>query len=119
MKYFLIGLGGAAGSILRYVISSLQIEAGGFPIKTLVINVAGSFLISLAAVLAERHGGIPENVILMIRVGVCGGFTTFSTFAFETAGLMRAGQIGYGFWYVLLSVVLSVAAVFEAQVMFR
>ena len=73
------------------------------------------FAIGLIAALAAREGQMDPRLVLFLKVGVCGGFTTFSTFAYETGTLMHGG---HGIWaalYVILSVVLGVAAVFAAQ----
>ena len=80
----MVGIGGFIGSVCRYLIGLLPIETNsGFPVKTLAINVIGSFLISVIAILATKDKGLNPQIVLMLKVGVCGGFTTFSTFAYE------------------------------------
>lgn len=111
-----VGIGGFIGSICRYLIG--QIPYGmenGFPIKTLLINMSGAFFISLLASCFSK--GLLQNahVELMLKVGLCGGFTTFSTFAYETSGLMSQGDHVLAFAYMILSFCLSLAAVFLAQ----
>ena len=111
-----VALGGAVGSVARYLVGLIKInESLAFPVKTLAINVAGSFLIGLVAALALKKGSGGTNLVLFLKVGVCGGFTTFSTFALESANLWQGGRPGLAALYVLLSVGASVAAVFAAQ----
>ncbi len=116
----LVGLGGFVGTVLRYLIGLLPVKASsGFPVKTLMINVIGSFVIGALAVLAAKNKALDPRIVLVLKVGVCGGFTTFSAFAFETADLMQSGNIGVAICYMILSIVLGVAAVFGAQFLLR
>ena len=111
-----VGVGGFIGSVCRYLIGLLPIEAGsGFPIKTLAINVVGSFCLGLIAALAAKNEGMDPHVVLLLKVGVCGGFTTFSTFAYESTELIRSGHTLTAFAHICLSVLLGVVAVFAAQ----
>ncbi len=111
-----VGLGGFAGSVLRYLVGLLPIEAAnGFPLKTLIINILGSFALGLIAAAAAKSSSIDPKVILMLKVGVCGGFTTFSTFAYEAQSLMQNGNTWLALAYVLLSLILGVASIFLAQ----
>lgn len=115
LKCVLVGAGGFIGAVLRYLIGLIPIkENDAFPFKTLFINVAGAFMIGIITALAERKN-INPNLVLMLQVGVCGGFTTFSTFAYETSGLMKNGNTAQAVIYAVLSVVLCVLAVFAAQ----
>ena len=106
-----IGLGGAVGSILRYLVgASVQRWAhAGFPAGTLVVNVIGSFLVG---VLAQHFMNVQThpNVRAALIIGFCGGFTTFSAFSLETVGLLRGGEYGKTAAYVVLSVSLSILA---------
>ena len=116
----LVGLGGALGSILRYLIGLIPIKSGSvFPIKTLVINIVGAFLIGIIVSLSAKNPYISEKLILMLKIGVCGGFTTFSTFAFETGDLISTGKVWLAILYIVLSVVLSVFAVFGGQLLVK
>ena len=120
LNCILVGIGGFIGSVCRYLIGLLPIETGsGFPIKTLAINVAGSFVIAVVAVLASKDKGLDPRAALMLRAGICGGFTTFSTFAFESADLMKNGQLMTALVYVCLSVILGVSAIFAAQILVK
>ena len=116
----MVGIGGFIGSVCRYLIGLLPIEASsGFPIKTLAINVIGSFCIGLIAALAAKNEGLNPHMVLLLKVGVCGGFTTFSTFAYESTELMRSGHALTAFAYICVSVLLSVAAIFAAQLLVK
>lgn len=120
LNCILVGLGGFAGTVLRYWMGLLPIKTdGGFAYKTFAVNIIGSFVIGLITVLAAKNKVVDERVILMLRVGVVGGFTTFSTFAYETADLIQRGSAGTAVCYALLSVVLGVLAVFGAQLLVR
>ena len=116
----LVGIGGFIGTVCRYLIGLIPVQAGGdFPIKTLAINVAGSFLISVIAALASGNEGFDSQIALMLRVGVCGGFTTFSTFAYESAQLLKSGHTMAALAYVCLSIVLGMLAIFAAQILIK
>ena len=115
-----VALGGALGSVLRYLIGLIKIkESAVFPYKTLIINIVGSFLIGLIVAWTVKNGNLSSNMILFMKVGICGGFTTFSTFAFESADLIQNGRAGIAILYIVLSVAVSVAAVFTAQICVR
>ncbi len=106
MKYLLIAIGGGAGSLTRYVAASaIMTRFGGrFPLGTLVINVTGSFLIGfLMTILTDRYKLDPMWRLFLV-VGFLGGYTTFSSFEWETFAAVREG----GFWIGLLNVVGSV-----------
>jgi len=90
MNFLWVFLGGGIGSILRYAVG-LCIGAATFPWATLAVNVGGSFAIGLFGGLSERLGW-PEAVRLALTVGLCGGFTTFSTFSKESLALAQSGR---------------------------
>ena len=105
----LVALGGALGSVCRYLISKLSL--GTFPWGTLTVNILGSLLIGLLTGLMLRGSVSPEMKLLLVT-GFCGGFTTFSTFANENLALLQSGKIGMFIAYALASFVLGVAACF-------
>lgn len=113
LRFFIIGLGGAAGTLLRYIVGGLdyRFSNGVFPISTLFVNVSGSLAIGFLWGAFERFA-IAPNVRLFIFIGVLGGYTTFSTFSLETFNLIRDGEYGIAFINAVLSVALSIAAVF-------
>lgn len=115
----LVGLGGAIGSMLRFG-SSLLIGTKNFPYATLAVNITGSFIIGLVFAMSIKDEVFLNNWKLFLATGVCGGFTTFSAFSLENMGLLQSGRIGIVLIYVLLSVVLGIAATFLGyQLMMR
>ena len=82
--------------------------------KTFCINVIGCIVIGAITVLAAKLS-VPPRMILFLKVGVCGGFTTFSTFALESSDLIRDGHMGIALCYVLLSVLVGVLAIFAVE----
>lgn len=104
-----VGLGGFAGSVLRYLaglgIAGWSVNAR-FPWATLLVNVGGSFLIGWLLRYVE-HGSMGH---LMGVIGFCGGFTTFSTFSMESLKLLREGQQGIAAVYIIVSLVLCIGA---------
>ena len=105
----LVFAGGGIGSVLRYAVG-LCIGAAAFPWATLAVNVGGSFAIGLFGGWSERLGW-PEAVRLALTVGLCGGFTTFSTFSKESLALVQSGRWCAFATYSLGSVVIGLAAV--------
>ena len=108
MNYILIFWAGGLGSLLRYVIG-LILPSCFFPWATVAINVIGSFAIGLLGGLGSRMGW-SDNLQLALTVGLCGGFTTFSTFSKEALSLVTTGRWGAFSLYVIGSVVLGFAA---------
>ncbi len=92
--------GGALGSVLRYLLTVwLQPLSRGFPVSILIVNMVGSFAITSigAATMADARYPLSEGWRLALLVGVCGGFTTFSSFSLQTLDLLRAGFLA-GRW---------------------
>lgn len=125
-ELIVVGLGGFIGSVLRYLIGFIPInESTAFPINTFIINILGAILISFIAFyitnvnIQHINPSTLKNVILFLKVGVCGGFTTFSTFALETGDLIKSGNIEMAFLYVLLSIVIGVTVIFLPEFMFN
>ena len=114
MNPILVALGGALGSLARWWISeALALAAGpAFPWGTLLVNVTGSFVIGAAA------GGSWNDVRLIetdtiryfVMVGLCGGYTTFSSFSLQTVGMLQAGDVGRAFLNVAASVLACLTA---------
>lgn len=104
-----VGLGGALGAVLRYGISQIPFK-GELPVLTLFTNVLGALVIGfIAGAAAER--GLSQNTVLFLKTGLCGGFTTFSTFSLEAYSLAERGNYGMAFLYIILSVVLCLTGV--------
>jgi CrcB protein len=110
----LVGLGGCAGSIFRYLCQKWVNESysHSFPLATFLINLLGCFLIGLFYALGEKSNVFTPQVRLLLITGLCGGFTTFSTYAFENLMLLRTGDVVYFFLYALGSVALGLIAVY-------
>lgn len=115
LVYLLIAIGGAFGSVSRYWLNGLVANSFGqtFPWGTLVINVTGSFVIGLFATLTGPEGRIfvPGEWRLFFMIGVCGGYTTFSSFSLQTLTLAQDGEWLWAGANVVLSVVLCLFAV--------
>ena len=109
-----IAAGSAIGGVSRYLLGGLlQRQTGGtFPIGTLVINISGSFLLGLILRYAVETPTLTPETRAFLTIGFCGGYTTFSTFSYETVALMEDGQWPRAALYVALSVGLSVLATF-------
>ena len=113
-KIILVLLGGAFGTGLRYFLSSFiysTVKEPTFPYANLVINVSGSFLIGVLAELFDARVLVAPVTRVALLTGVLGGYTTFSSFAFETVSLLRDGQVWPAMLNVSLSIVLGLAAV--------
>lgn len=120
LECLIVGLGGFIGSISRYLIGLIPInETNIFPINTFMINMIGSIIIGLIAFYLTKNNSYNDNLILFLKVGVCGGFTTFSTFALETGDLIKSGNTEIAFMYALLSVIVGVCAIFLPELIFN
>ena len=109
MNALFVFLGGGVGSVLRYG-AGLALPSAAFPWATLAVNATGSFLIGLLGAMASRFGW-SEALRLALTVGLCGGFTTFSTFSKEALALAQNGRWCAFGAYVAGSVAISLAAV--------
>ena len=110
----LVMIGGALGTLARYAVSVLALPISrDLPWGTILINVAGSFVIGFFGTLTLAHGRFPvsENIRLFVMIGLCGGFTTFSSFSLQTLELIRAGAPGRALLNIGLSVMLCLMAV--------
>lgn len=110
----LIGTGGFIGSVARYFVSmlNLKIEFFSIPAGTLLVNITGSLIIGFLTGIAEKSTILTLEWRLFLMVGLCGGFTTFSTFTNENLMLLHNGQIMSLLLYTGLSLFLGFAAVF-------
>ena len=95
------------------MLNCLIVGIGGF------IGTVCRYLIGLITALAVKNKGLNEQIVLMLKVGVCGGFTTFSTFAYESTELMKNGHTMMAFVYICTSIILGVSAVFAAQMLVK
>lgn len=112
--YLSVAVGGALGSVGRYWLGVVAIRFWGehFPWGTLIINILGSFVIGFYGIVSMVGGPMPAspNLRLFVLVGLCGGFTTFSSFSLQTYSLMRVGEYGGAFANVAMSVGLCLLA---------
>ena len=116
MNCLIVALGGGLGACARYLIGLVPLkEPFVFPIKTLFINLLGCFVIGLIAAIAAKNTSLSPRTVLFIKTGLCGGFTTFSTFALETETLIKTGHIGLAILYVALSVIVGVGLAFTGH----
>ncbi len=114
MKQLLfVGLGGAAGSILRYLTNVVTIKyySASFPLATFIVNVAGCFLAGLIFGLITQETTEAQNLKFLLITGFCGGFTTFSAFALENVRLMNSGNTTTAMVYTLVSIAAGLVAV--------
>lgn len=113
----LVGLGGGAGSIARYLCQKwiYTVYPHHFPWGTFIVNIVGCFLIGIFWALSFRSFDENEHWKLFLMVGLCGGFTTFSAFTLEGIGLMREQRILLFFSYVALSVLIGLAATYAGM----
>lgn len=118
MKLLWIGLGGCAGSILRYLVAGWAQESSrsaSFPYGTLAVNVLGCLAIGALSQLADARGVFSAETRLFLFVGLLGGFTTFSTFGYETLNLARDGEMLAALLNVTANVVLCLLAVWAGR----
>jgi CrcB protein len=112
-----VAAGGATGSVARYLvgIGSARLFGTNFPWGTLIINVTGSFLIGAFVGLFALKWDLPQAMRIFLTVGICGGYTTFSTFSLDAWYLIERGQTWASAAYMIGSVVLSVGALIVAM----
>lgn len=113
-QLLLIGFGGFIGSIARFLVSKLNVSwhVMSIPMGTLVVNITGSLLIGFLAGIAAKSDVLSADLRLFLMVGVCGGFTTFSSFTNENMMLIQNGQTLTALIYISASVILGLVAVF-------
>ena len=102
MNFLFVALGGALGAVARYAISLIPVKTE-FPVLTLITNIAGAVLIGFIVGVTSSREGVSDNTVLFWKTGVCGGFTTFSTFSLEAFNLFENKQYAIGGIYVALS----------------
>jgi CrcB protein len=121
-RVLLVGFGGFLGSILRYGVGGLvgRLKAGWtFPLETLLINVAGCVVLGLLLGLVEARGVFSASTRAFLFVGLLGGFTTFSTFGYESFQLLRDGQWPAAALSTTLQIVLGIGGVWAGHALAR
>lgn len=116
-RILLVGIGGAVGSVLRYLVGGWVQSVSGisFPFGTLAVNVTGCFVIGILSYLADVRGVLTPEMRVLLMIGVLGGFTTFSSFGNETMALFRDGETGFAFANIALSLILGLGAVYVGR----
>ena len=116
-----VAAGGATGAVMRYLVSigSGKLFGLDFPWGTLIINVTGSLLIGVFIALFAAKWQLSQTMRIFLTVGICGGYTTFSTFSLDVFCLAERGALIPAAGYVLASVVLSIAGLFAGLALMR
>ena len=116
MNLLAVGLGGALGAVCRYLIGQVvpKLDSGS-PLGTFVVNLIGCFGIGLIVGFVGRHSGLDPRLVLFLQTGICGGFTTFSTFSLETLTLLEEGWYTVAVLYIVFSIALGLFALFAAK----
>jgi fluoride exporter len=119
LKLLLVMVGGAIGAVSRFLLANIVSEryATVFPLGTFIINVTGSFLIGVLMMLFLNRSGFNANWRLFLVTGILGGYTTFSSFEWETFAVMRGGATLMALVYVASSVILGLGAVWLGALM--
>ena len=118
---FIVGAGGFVGSAARYL-SQLFVSKyfpSSFPWPTFTVNIAGCFIIGVVYALSARGNLVSPEVRLLLVTGFCGGFTTFSSFAFDNVNLLQEDNFLYAFIYMALSVLLGILATYAGAFLVR
>lgn len=117
----LVAIGGAAGSVLRYL-TSIAVQkccAHVFPLATFLANIIGCFLIGIFVGWLSKHQMNDSNLKWLLVTGFCGGYTTFSAFGLENVSLLQNGNLAWAFAYIFISVIVGLAAVWGGLLLAR
>lgn len=117
----IVGAGGFVGSVARYL-SQLLVSKNfpsSFPWPTFAVNIVGCFIIGIVYALSAKGNLISPEIRLLLATGFCGGFTTFSSFAFDNVNLLQEGNFLYAFIYIAISVLLGILAAYAGAFLVR
>lgn len=114
MRFLFVALGGAIGAMGRYTISLIPSKTV-FPFLTLITNIIGAVLIGFIVGVVGKKSSISHDTVLFWKTGVCGGFTTFSTFSLEAFSLLESKSYLLGGSYIILSVIGCIIGVFYGK----
>lgn len=114
MCFLFVALGGAIGAMGRYTISLIPSKTV-FPFLTLITNIIGAILIGFIVGIVGKKSSISHETVLFWKTGVCGGFTTFSTFSLEAFSLLESKSYLLGGSYIILSVIGCIIGVFYGK----
>ncbi len=119
LKTLFVFIGGGIGSVLRYLMSGwvYSIWGSNFPYGTLSVNIVGSFVIGFFLTLAEDKFLVTPDIRVFVAIGIVGGFTTFSTFTFETFKLLKNGSLLIGGLNIVVSMTLALIAVWFGSIL--
>lgn len=116
MNILVVGVGGAVGAVCRYLLGQAIPKLGsGFPLGTFCVNIIGCLVIGVVAALAGKRSGLDPRFVLFLQTGICGGFTTFSTFSLESLSLMEEGKISLALLYIFSSILVGILALLAAK----
>jgi fluoride exporter len=121
MNYLLVFIGGGLGSSLRHTVNIVcpRLLGNAFPYHTFIINITGSIVMGLIAGYLAFKGDATQHWRLFLMTGILGGYTTFSAFSLDAALLYERGEVGSALFYVLGSVVFSIAGLFAGLALVR
>ncbi|MDE5764105.1 MAG: fluoride efflux transporter CrcB [Ruminococcus sp.] len=114
MSFLYVALGGAIGAMGRYAISLIPVKTD-FPVLTLLTNIAGAVIIGFIAGIVSEKNDISANAVLFWKTGICGGFTTFSTFSLEAFTMFENKSFLSGGFYIILSIAGCIIGVWSGR----
>lgn len=114
-NYLFVGIGGCIGAIFRYTLSTINIRSD-FPVITLMTNFFGAIIIGSVVSAVAKYPSIDNSIVLFFKTGLCGGFTTFSTFSLETLVLIEKNKILTASSYAIISLVACLLGVYIGKI---